>query len=760
MSTALYRLGRFAVRRRWLVLAAWLVVVVGLFGFGRASGGELEDSFDIPGVESQQAYDLLDQRFPDMAGARAQVIVHTDEGTLTDPAAADAIAETFATIGELPDVTGAVDPLVAAEAGVGGFLSDDGTTALGTVQYETPAIELGPDGFDQLVEATQAASDAGLQVEFGGDLAQFGEEQAAGSEVVGLLAASVILLVAFGSIIAMGLSIGTALFGLAAGVALMLGVASFASIPTVAETIAVMIGLGVGIDYALFIVTRHRAGLARGLTVADAAGRAVATAGQAVIIAGSTVVIAICGLAVAGIPMVTWMGFGAAMVVAVAVVASVTLLPALMGFAGHAIDRFGIPGMKPRVETGSRNEDGEYHGWARWSHHVSDHAVRYLVGSLALVLLLAVPFFSLRLGMPDNGTKPEGTTLREGYDLVAEGFGPGANGPLLLTVDLGSGDGQAVLGELTSTLEATDGVASVTPPAISPDGTTAVVQVVPETAPQDAATSELIHQLRDDLLPTVVAGTDAQVYVGGATATFIDMSDKIASRLPWFIGAVISLSFLLLMVVFRSVLVPLKAAIMNVLSIGAAYGVVVAIFQWGWGASLLGVTESLPIVSFVPMLMFAILFGLSMDYEVFLLSRVREEYLIDGDNTESVATGISTTARVITSAALIMIAVFGGFVLDDDPTVKMMGIGLATAIFVDATIIRMVLVPSTMKLLGDANWWLPRWLDRRLPNLDIEGESKLPPDELEAAPETGAAEGGDDPDGAADADPDRELAPV
>ncbi len=755
MSTSLYRLGRFAVRRRWLVLIVWIVALVGLGTAGKMAGGELHDEFTIPGVESQQALDVLKETFPTAAGARAQVVVHAPDGQLTDPANAEAVAATFAEINDLPHVVGAVDPVAAAAGGAPGVVSTDGTIGLGTVQYDAAAMDLDPEVYEQLQDATATATKAGLEVSFGGDLADHNEQPEAGSEGLGLLAAMIILVIAFGSIIGMGLSIGTAIFGLGSGVALMVFVSSFVTIPTVAETIAVMIGLGVGIDYALFIVTRHRAGLARGLTVGDAAGRAIATAGQAVLIAAATVVVAICGLAVAGIPMVTWMGLGSAMVVAVTALAAVTLLPALMGFAGHNIDRFGIPGMKPKVETGARDENGEYHGWARLSHHVSNHAWRYLFASLAVVLLLAVPFLSLRLGMPDNGNKPESSTLRQSYDLIAEGFGPGSNGPLILSVELGNADPDTFLASLTEDLTATDGVAAVAPATLSPDGDTAVIQVIPTTAPQDKGTSQLIHRLRDDVLPEATARTDANVYVGGSTATFIDMSDKIAGRLPLFIGAVIFVSFLLLMIVFRSILVPLKAAIMNVLSIGAAYGVMVAIFQWGWGASLFGVTESLPIVSFVPMLMFAILFGLSMDYEVFLLSRVREEYLETGDNTESVATGIATTARVITSAALIMISVFLSFVLGDDPTVKMIGLGLATAIFVDATLIRMVLVPSTMKLLGDANWWLPGWLDRIIPNLDIEGESKLPPDELEADA------GRDDVD---DPDPDdvgeRQLQPV
>ena len=585
-----------------------------------------------------------------------------------------------------------------------------------------------------------------MQVEFGGEVAQFGENNSSpGSEGLGLLAAIVILIIAFGSVIAMGLSIGTALFGLATGISTVTLVSAFVTIPTVAETIAVMVGLGVGIDYALFIVTRHRAGLSRGLTVGDAAGRAIATAGQAVLIAGTTVVIAICGLAVAGVPLVTWMGFGAAMVVAVTVAAALTLLPALMGFAGHNVDRFGIPGFKAKVETGSRDEDGNYHGWARMSHHVSRHAVAYLLGSLALVLTLAVPMLSLRLGQPDAGNDPSSSTLRRSYDLIATGFGPGTNGPLVLAVDLRGASGDAVLPAISAAASADPDVASVAPAVVSPNRETAVIQVTPRSSPQAAATTSLIQRLRHDAVPEAVASSGARVYVGGPTAAFIDLSDRIASRLPLFIAAVILLSFLLLMTVFRSLVIPLKAAVMNVLSIGAAYGVIVAIFQWGWGASLFGVHESLPISSFVPMLMFAILFGLSMDYEVFLLSRVREAYLASRDNTESVATGIATTGRVITSAALIMISVFLSFVLGDNPTVKMIGIGLATAVFVDATIIRMVLVPATMKLLGDSNWWLPAWLDRLLPNLDIEGESKLGPDELEHPPEPPEAPDGFEP---------------
>ena len=410
-----------------------------------------------------------------------------------------------------------------------------------------------------------------------------------------------------------------------------------------------MIGLGVGIDYALFIITRHRAGLQRGLTVEDAIGRAIATAGQSVVIAGGTVVIAIMGLAVAGIPMVTYMGLGAALVVAIMVIAALTLLPALLGFSGHNIDRFGIPGMRRVSETRTRGADGKYRGWARWAHHVSRHPVVYLVAGLTVVLLLAAPLFGMRLGQTDASQNPTSSTLRRSYDLLAEGFGPGFNGPLILAVDLPDSGPDAALAAISAAVAADPNVAQVSPAVTGPTGDVAVIQVTPKTGPQDEATNQLVDRLRGSVVPSAVATSGASVYVGGQTAMFIDMSERVTSRLPLFIGSVVGLSFILLMIVFRSILVPIKAAIMNLLSIGAAYGVVVLVFQKGVGAGLLGVHDSLPIISFIPMFMFAILFGLSMDYEVFLLSRIREEYNQSGDNTESVIVGITTTARVITS---------------------------------------------------------------------------------------------------------------
>ena len=725
MSRFLYRLGRTCARNRKRVVLIWVLAVAALFAGGKVAGGEMKDKFTVPGVESQRATDLLEASFASQAGASAQVVFHTTNGTLSDPENAAAIGQTLDALGQLEHVT--VPPPAATL-----IRSSDDTIGLATVRYDSGSRGLPSDTYAELKSAVGPARDAGMQVEFGGEIPQMAERRPPSSgEGVGLLVAMVILLVAFGSVIAMGLPIGTALAGLGAGIALMTFMAAFIDLPSTTEALATMIGLGVGIDYALFIITRHRAGLQRGLTVEDAIGRAIATAGQSVVIAGGTVIIAIMGLAVAGIPAVTYMGFGAALVVAIMVVAALTLLPALIGFAGRNIDRFGIPGMRRVSENRGRNDDGRYHGWARWAHHVSSHPVAYLVGGLTVVLALAAPMLSMRLGQTDASQNPTSSTLRRSYDLLAEGFGPGFNGPLVLAVDLPATNHDAALAALEQAVKADPNVAQVSAPIVGPEGDVAVIQVTPKTGPQDEATTQLVNRLRGEVLPAAVADSGGHVYVGGQTAVFIDMSERVASRLPLFIGCVVGLSFILLMIVFRSILVPVKAAIMNLLSIAAAYGVVVLVFQKGFGGSLLGVHESLPIVSFIPMFMFAILFGLSMDYEVFLLSRIREEYNRSGDNTESVIIGITTTARVITCAALIMISVFVSFVLGGEPTIKMMGVGLATAVFVDATLIRLVLVPSTMKLLGDANWWFPRWLDRLAPNIDIEGEEWLPAPEHE-----------------------------
>jgi putative drug exporter of the RND superfamily len=603
--------------------------------------------------------------------------------------------------------------------------------------------ELSVGDLENLKEfGVEAREGSPLQIEMGGDLFSSFEEASTGSEMIGLIAAIIILLLAFGSLIAMGLPLGMALFGLALGISSMSLITYLVDIPSFAPQMASMIGLAVGIDYALFLVTRYREFLARGMTIEESVGRAVATAGQAVVFAGATVVIAILGLAVAGIPFMTAAGIATSVIVLIMVVASVTLLPAFLGLAGHWINRLGV--------RRNHAKDGRTvgSGWQRWGEHVSRNAWSYAIGVTIFLLALTAPVLGLRLGFPDAGTLPDTRTERRAYDLVAEGFGPGINGPLVVAVDISKDP--SVVEPLLDAVTADEGIAAVAPPEVNAEAGVATLLAFPTTAPQDDATLDTIERLRAEVFPPVLDESPARAHVGGSTASFADIGDQVKDRLPLFIVAVILLSFLLLTLVFRSVLVPLKAALLNLLSIGAAYGVLVMVFQWGWGIGLFGLDSTVPIVSFIPLFMFAVLFGLSMDYEVFLLSRVREEYLVTGDNDTSVIHGIASSARVITSAALIMICVFLGFVLGEDPAIKMVGLGLATAIFVDATIVRMVLVPATMKLMGDANWWMPGWLDRLLPTINIEGETALPEPEMEVdlVPEP------------VEAEPDQELVPA
>ena len=719
MTSLLYRLGRAAVRRRRLVLLAWAALAIGVIVLGQAAGGRPSDAFDVPGVESQRALDVLQRDFPTEAGTSAQLVfAPAASGTLSAPRAAGAIDAAVADVARQPHV----DAVGALQRSPGDRV------AYVDVQYDRPSEDI-RDAAYQRLEATMARTNHGdaVRMELGGDLpTEAAQQEPAGQEMVGILVAVVVLLVAFGSVIAMGLPIGLALVGLATSLGLITLVAAFVDVNSVSPILASMIGLGVGIDYALFIVTRHRENLRWGMTVEEAAGRAIATSGSAVLFAGATVVIAISGLAIAGIPAVTVMGLMAGLTVAVMVALALTLLPALLGFAGHRIDAIRLPGMRAGAGVPGRESL-----WHRWGRQVAAHPWRYLVGGTLALLLLASPVLGMRLGMTDNGANPTSMTTRRSYDQLAEGFGPGFNGPLLLSVRL-DGATTADLAPLKAAVAADPGVAAVAPPQANAAGTAAVLRVVPTTSPQDGRTSDLVHRLRDDVIPRALATVPgAQVYVGGQTATFIDLSDQLANRLPWFVGAVILLSVLLLTMVFRSIAVPIKAAVMNLLSIGAAYGIIVAIFQWGWLKGVVGLSETVPIVSFMPMMLFAILFGLSMDYEVFLLSRVREEYLARRDNDAAVIEGVSATARVITSAALIMISVFAAFVLGDDPVIKMFGLGLASAVLIDATIVRIILVPATMKLLGDWNWWLPGWLDRLLPRLDVEGGTGLPEPDYE-----------------------------
>ncbi|MBB3044502.1 MMPL family transporter [Nocardioides soli] len=680
MSQTLARLGRLAARRPWIVIGAWVLAAVLVTAMSAAWGRTLEDPFDAPGLDSSDATVLLERAGAGEQGLGADVVV-----TPADPAGVERVRQA---VTGLPNVLGTT---VAAS----------GDVALVRVQYPERSA-LGPPDLSRLDSALddlRAATD--LRIESGGDLYFAFDDSGGGlGEGLGLLIAIIVLFVAFGSLVAVGLPIGTALLGLAVGAGSLSLVAHAVDVPAWSVVIGSMVGLGVGIDYSLFVLTRYRELLADGRSVEDAVGGSLATAGRSVVFAGGTVVVAILGLAVARIPFITAGGIGIAIVVLVMVLSALTLLPALLGLAGHRVN--GRRALRAARTTAR---------WHRWGRHVGRHATAYALGSTAMLLALAAPVTALTLGFPDQGTMPQSTTERRAYDLVADSFGPGANGPIVVAVDLAGDAG--LVGPLSTAVAADPGIAAVAPPEIA-DGV-AVLVAQPTTSPQSAETRATIDRLRSEVLPSVVGGTGASAHVGGQVAVMADLGHRIQERLPAFITVVVLLSVLLLLVMFRSVLVPLKAAVLNLLSVGAAYGVLVMVFQWGWGGSLIGLESTVPILSFIPLFMFAILFGLSMDYEVFLLSRIREEYDATGDNDAAVARGLAGTARVISCAALIMVAVFGGFVLAPDPLIKMMGLGLATAIAVDATVVRLVLVPATMTLLGRANWWLPAWLGQLLP---------------------------------------------
>jgi putative drug exporter of the RND superfamily len=739
MSQLLYRWGRAAARHPWRMIGAWIVVAVAIFALNSSVGGDTTDDFTIPGIEAQRAADLLEARFPVQGGVSGQVVFADPDGDVTDTAARAVIADTLADLATGPNVLGVTDPFDPAAPTV----SADGRIAYATVRYSVDPP--GKAEGEAALESIEIARDAALQAELSRSIVN-GAEQVEGREAIGLAVAVIVLLVAFGSVIAAGIPIGSAVFGIMIGLGLIGVMAGLTDVPSISPLLATMIGLGVGIDYALFIVTRHRGFVHDGKSPVEAAALANATSGTAVLFAGSTVVVALLALWIAGIPAIATMGVASAITVAVAMVGAVTLLPAFLGLAGTKIDRLHIGRRRRAVREAEHTVSG------RWADHVGRKPWRYAIASFFGLVLLATPVVAMRTGMADDGTAADDKTYKAAYDLLADGFGPGFNGPFTIVLD---GADTATVARVRDALAATDGIVFAGQPITNDAGDTTVLTVVPATSPQDEATEALVHTLRDDVLPAAVAGTDTTTYVAGQTAAYIDISEKLSSRLPLFIAVVVGLSFLLLMLVFRSLLVPLKAAVMNLLSIGAAYGVVVAVFQWGWGNELIGVDTTVPISPFLPMIMFAILFGLSMDYEVFLLSRVREEYVRTGDSHRSVVDGLAATARVITSAALIMISVFAAFLLTADVEVKMFAVGLTIAVLVDATVVRMVLVPATMALMGDANWWLPRWLDRILPHIDVEGARVTDAHPVEQPVLVGARS---DTDGDSDAgDAEREL---
>jgi RND superfamily putative drug exporter len=727
MSRLLYRIGHFSGRHPWRVLAAWIVLAATVFLLNGAVGGPPDETFRLPGSESQRAADLIQDRFPQQTVYTSNVIFHLEDG-LTTPAATEQVHAAVAELKKgthVQDVSDPYDPR-------GPTVSKDGTTAFATVAFDHEKIT--PDDYAEAEKATKTVRAAGVQVEYDSGLGYAKDDGGAGSEQIGIAVAVVVLAVSFGSLVAMSLPIVVALIGLMTGLSAIGILSGYFAVPQIAIIVGTMMGLGVGIDYSLFVLARHRQHLEAGMPVPEAIGRANATAGLSVLFAGTTVVVAIAGLQVSGVPMMTMMGWASALMVLIVMLASITLLPAVLGVAGKRVNSLRVPFLKRRPANDPTSLS------ARWAARVVARPKRYSAVALVVLGVLALPVFAMHLGFPDASNDARDTTTRKAYDLVADGYGPGTNGPLSLVVDIKHApDGKAVVADLATGLRHTRGVASVGEPSFNAAQDVAAITVTPTTAPQDAKTSELLDRVRHEVVPDAVGDSKAEVSVTGGTAFVDDISGRLQQRMPYFLGAVIGLSFLVLLIVFRSVLVPLKAALLNVVSVAAAYGVVVAVFQWGWGASLVGVHENVPIMPLAPMLMFAILFGLSMDYEVFLMSRVREQFLRHGHAKQAVVEGVGSTARVITSAGLIMISVFGAFILDPDVVAKMFGVGLAVAVLIDVTLVRMVLVPAAMSLLGDRAWWLPRWLDRIIPTIELEGSDEVvevpeAPQAPEAAP--------------------------
>ncbi|MCU1379236.1 MAG: hypothetical protein JWN29_2219, partial [Acidimicrobiales bacterium] len=655
----------------------------------------------------------------DRPGDTGQLVWKATGGTSpTDPSVRSAVQPVLDELARQPHVAAVVSPFDPDPASRR-LVSADQPIAYAEIQFDQRANDVSIDETAHMRDLVSAASTDAVRLELGGPM--FIEQTMPASEAIGILAAIVILLVAFGSLLAMGLPIITALAGISVGLALVEILAHLYDVPSFAPQVTAMIGIGVGIDYALFIVTRYRGALHEGRSARDSVVHAINTSGRAVLFAGTTVVISLLGLFVVGLSFIRGMATGAALAVLIVMLASVSLLPAVLGFVGHTIDKFALPNAK-RVDAPENSV------WIRWSRTLQRRPWTAALAGLIVLLVLSVPVVSLRLGVADAGNDPTSQTTRRAYDLLAEGFGPGSSGPLLVVAETAGSEQQAAVQRLATELATVPGVRQVSPVVLNQAGTAALITVQPTGSPQDESTTQLVHHLRDDVVPTSTAGSGVRAYVGGETSLGIDLADQLGARLPWFFVAVLSLSFLLLLVVFRSLLVPLKAVIMNLLSIGAAYGVMIAVFQWGWLKDVFGVGKAGPIEAWIPMMLFAIVFGLSMDYEVFLLSRIKEDYDKTGDNATAVAHGLALTARLITAAAAIMICIFGSFVLGDLRVLKMIGFGLAVAVFIDATIVRLVLVPATMELLGDRNWWLPKRLGW-IPRLDVDGERQpLPVD--------------------------------
>ncbi|MEV5680906.1 MMPL family transporter [Streptomyces sp. NPDC052179] len=738
MATFLYKLGRLAFRRRRYVALVW-VALLALAGFGAASASTAtSSSFSIPGTEAQKAFDLLEQRFPGSSadGATARVVFTAPDGQKVTDAANK--AEVKYIVGELKSgsdqIASVADPYTA------NAVSKDGSTAYISVSYKVNSMELTDPTREALEDAGAAAEKSGMTVAIGGDALQVMPETGA-TEIIGVAIAAVVLVITFGSLIAAGLPLLTALIGVGIGVSTITALANVLDLGSTTSTLAMMIGLAVGIDYALFIVSRYRAELAEGREREEAAGRAVGTAGSAVVFAGLTVVIALVGLAVVNIPMLSKMGFAAAGTVAIAVLIALTLVPAMLGFAGKR-----VMGRKARKAAEAENRpDAKPNMGTRWARFVLRRPVWVLLAGVIGLGVIAVPAASLEMGLPDDGSQPKSTTQRQAYDALSDGFGPGFNGPLMVVVDTkNSSDGKTAVNQVSQEIESMPHVVAVSPAAFNKAGDTATITVIAQDRPSSVETENVVHAIRD-AGADIKSDSGAEVLVTGATAMNIDFSQKMNDALLPYLALVVGLAFLLLMLVFRSVLVPLKAALGFLLSVVAALGAVVAVFQWGWLGSLFGVEQTGPIMSMMPIFMVGVVFGLAMDYEVFLVTRMREAYVHGESPGQAIVTGFKHGARVVTAAAVIMMAVFAGFIGASEQMIKMIGFSLAIAVFFDAFVVRMAIVPAVLALLGKRAWWLPRWLDRALPNVDVEGEGLRK--QLSDAPESSQGGSGGDGDG-------------
>jgi putative drug exporter of the RND superfamily len=738
VNRLLERLGGGAVRWRWAVIIAWVIILGGLLGARHAFGGDFVNNYTVSGTDSARGLDTLNASFPQQGGYGGQIVFHAKHGTVS--ASKSAVNQATSNVAKLPHVIGATSPFASSNSGQ---VSKDGTIAYTSASWNVNPDSLGNSYLDKLNKAVEPARKAGMTVDYGAGAGNIGQQtNDLTSEGIGLACALALLLFMFGSLIAAAIPLLSALCSVGAGLSLLGLLASAITFPTTAPTIATLLGLGVAIDYGLFLTARHREQLDQGMDVTSSVKRAESTSGAAIVVAGSTVVISILGLYIAGVTFVGSLGLAAAVVVALTMLVALTLVPAFMGVVGENVRSLParLRARKSRISareqarrTASATEQQhENSGFARWGRMVSARPWPWGIAAVAVLAVLAIPLFSIVLGQPDNGTNPASDSNKRAFVLIKQGFGTGVNGPLTVVVKLPKESSQTTnskLSTMQSDLAHTHGVKTVSPPVVNKAGTVAVLNVIPTTRPQATATTNLVKTLRNTVLPKEHLTT----YVTGTTAGTVDFTDRITARLVWLIVAVIAISFLLLTMAFRSIVIATKAAILNLLSIGAAVGVIVAIFQYGWGASLIGLHTTLPIPAYVPMLVFCIVFGLSMDYEVFLLSRVHEAWLATADERRSVAIGIGATARVITTAAAIMVTVFASFVLNSDPTVKMLAIGMAFAVLIDASVVRMVLVPSIMTLLGRYAWWMPHWMEPIVPQLHLE-DSESPPAGPQPAP--------------------------